>query len=92
MVLAEASIAALPILTTPNGAGHDIIVEGKNGWVLPIRDPRAFIDRLRWCDAHRLELAAMVRHIYGNTKTRSWDDAAEDLEMIFSNKLKPQPV
>src|SRR5262249_23460475 len=38
-VLAQAAAAGLPILTTPNGAGWDLVREGQNGWVLPIRAP-----------------------------------------------------
>ena len=60
-VLAQAAAAGLPILTTPNGAGTDLVRQGRNGWVLPVRCPEAFLERLRWADDHRDELAAMAR-------------------------------
>ena len=40
-VLAQAAAAGLPILTTPNGAGWDLVRDGDNGWVLPSRQPQA---------------------------------------------------
>ena len=43
VVLAQAAAAALPILTTTNCCGPDLIREGQTGWVLPIRSPGAFI-------------------------------------------------
>jgi glycosyltransferase involved in cell wall biosynthesis len=87
-VLGQAAASALPILTTPNGAGLDIVQEGETGWVLPIRAPEAFIDRLCWCDAHREELARMVRRIYNDFRPRDWSDVAADLEAICIEGLE----
>jgi glycosyltransferase involved in cell wall biosynthesis len=81
-VLGQAAASGLPILTTPNGAGLDIVQQGNTGWVLPIRSPEAFIERLRWCDAHREELARMVRRIYTDFRPRDWSDVAADFEAI----------
>src|SRR5205814_4662854 len=77
-VLGQASAAALPILTTPNCCGPDLIREGRTGWILPIRNAPAFLDRLRWCDSHRQELANMVTSAYLDFRTRDWSDVAAD--------------
>jgi glycosyltransferase involved in cell wall biosynthesis len=82
VVLAQAQASGLPILTTTNCSGSDIIREGQTGWVLPIRDPQAFVDRLCWCDAHRSELAQMVRATYEHFKPRDWSDVADDFVSI----------
>jgi glycosyltransferase involved in cell wall biosynthesis len=82
VVLAQANAAALPILTTTNCCGPDLIREHQSGWVLPIRSPEAFMDRLRWCDAHRQELAEMVRAIYHQFRPRTWAGVAADFEAI----------
>jgi glycosyltransferase involved in cell wall biosynthesis len=79
-VLAQANASALPILTITNCSGPDLIREGLTGWVLPIRSPEAFIERLRWCNGHRQELAAMVRRIYDEFQPRDWADVAADFE------------
>jgi glycosyltransferase involved in cell wall biosynthesis len=81
VVLAQAQANALPILTTAHCSGPDLIEQG-TGWILPIRNPEAFIDRLRWCDAHRPALAAMVRRVYELPHVRTWDDVAADFEMV----------
>lgn len=78
VVLAQAMASGLPILTTTNCAGPDIVVADRSGWVLPIRDPGAFIERLLWCDKNRAELAAMVEKVYSDFKPRDWSDIAED--------------
>jgi glycosyltransferase involved in cell wall biosynthesis len=81
-VLAEAQANALPLLTTTNSAGPDLVTNGTNGWVLPIRCPEEFIDRLQWAGRHRGELAEMVRYIHDHPRLRGWDDTAADFENI----------
>lgn len=88
MVLGQAAAAALPILTTPNGAGRDLVRENQTGWILPIRSPQAFIERLQWCGSHRKELAQMVRRIYEEFTPRDWSDVAEDFEAICGKLMK----
>lgn len=92
VVLAQANAAALPIVTTTNCCGPDLIKEGKTGWVLPIRDPEAFVERLRWCDSHRTELAEMVRRIYTEFRPRDWNDVAADFEAVCLNTSTEKAV
>ena len=86
VVLAQASAAGLPILTTANCSGPDLIREGRTGWVLPIRSPQAFLDRLRWCDSHRKELADMVTSAYADFRTRDWSEVAQDFEDLCTGE------
>ncbi len=54
----------------------------ESGWVLPIRAPDAFVERLQWCDQHRKELAHMVRRIHEQFKPRDWAEVAADFESL----------
>ena len=85
VVLAQASASALPILTTTNCAGPDMVREGETGWVVPIRQPDALIDRLEWCHANRDTLAEMVLQIYHKFQPRDWDDVARDFERFHEH-------
>lgn len=78
VVLAQAQAAGLPIIATTNSAGPDIIAGGGQGFVVPIRDPDAVIERLRWCDEHRDELVRMVEQLHAQPAARNWDDVADD--------------
>jgi glycosyltransferase involved in cell wall biosynthesis len=82
VVLAQAAAAGLPLLTTPNGAGWDLVRDGQNGWVLPIRSPQAFVERLQWADHHRAELAEMARTSHVLFPVRDSADVAADLERV----------
>jgi glycosyltransferase involved in cell wall biosynthesis len=84
-VLAQAAAAGLPILTTANCSGPDVVREGLTGWVYPIRRPDAFIERLQWCNSHRQELAKMVRHAYEAFQPRDWIDMAKELVHAFDS-------
>ncbi len=82
MVLAQAQAGALPIVTTTNCAGPDLLHEGRTGWIVPIRQPEAIIERLRWCQTHRHELATMARAIYQEFRPRDWAQVAADFEAL----------
>jgi glycosyltransferase involved in cell wall biosynthesis len=85
-VLDQALAAGLPILTTTNCSGPDLIEEGITGWILPIRSADAFIQRLRWCDRHRYELAAMIANAFESFAPRDWSDTALDFVRAVHEK------
>ncbi len=89
VVLAQAYANALPILTTTNSAGPDMLRHGESGWVLPIRRPDLFIEQLLWCDANRDRLADVVRRLYDSWHARDWNDVAADFERIVSKEAGP---
>jgi glycosyltransferase involved in cell wall biosynthesis len=86
-VVAQAAAAALPVLTTTNGSGPDLVWQGENGWVVPIRAPEALAERLRWCSEHRAEVAAMVARIYERFQPRDWSAVAADFEAACRQNL-----
>jgi len=87
VVLTQAAAAALPILTTTNCCGPDLIRDNQTGWVLPIRSPQAFTERLHWCDSHREELAEMVSRTYYQFQPRTWADVAADFESVCAESI-----
>jgi glycosyltransferase involved in cell wall biosynthesis len=44
LVIVEALAAGLPVITTPHSMGPDVIEQGENGWIVPIRDSKALAD------------------------------------------------
>ncbi len=91
-VLAQAKGAGLPIITTAHGAGLDIVTHGRDGWIVPIRDSAALIERLDWCDTHRPELAAMSAAIVSSFAPRDWSDVAADFEREAARLLARRSV
>ncbi len=82
VVLTQARASGLPILASTNCAARDLIRNDEDGWILPIRDAQAFVDRLNWCDGQREQLAGMARST-GLTQTAAdWSAVAADFERI----------
>ena len=49
--VAEGLACDVPVITTPNTGASDLIVPGKNGEIVPIRDPGAIADAVfKWAD------------------------------------------
>ncbi|HTA42761.1 MAG TPA: glycosyltransferase family 4 protein [Bryobacteraceae bacterium] len=90
VVLTQAYAGALPILTTANCAGPDIVRHGETGWILPIRNADAFIEQLRWCDENREMVAGMIDRIHDDFHARSWDHVAADFETIARETKEAQ--
>jgi glycosyltransferase involved in cell wall biosynthesis len=87
MVLTQAWAAGLPLLATTNSAAPDLVEEGENGWVLPIRSPEAFVKRLEWYENHRDEFADMVEYTYRAYRVASWEDTAVAFEEVCDDAL-----
>ena len=87
MVVLEAMAAGLPVIVSPNVGAKDLVVEGKNGFVLPsaqdidtaaerilqLRDP------VRWI--------AMSANACHTAAQHDWDGLARQLEMIYQQVL-----
>ena len=55
----EAMASGLPVITTPNCAGPDLIEDGVTGFIVPIRDVDAICEKLAWIDDHPQEAIEM---------------------------------
>jgi starch synthase len=58
-VIPEALAHGLPIITTASSGAADLIADGVNGWMVPVRDPDALAQRIAWCLDRPAELLAM---------------------------------
>jgi glycosyltransferase involved in cell wall biosynthesis len=87
-VLAQAHAAGLPIITTPNGAGRDIVRSEDDGWIVPIRRPDAVLERLGWCERNRSALADMIGSACQPGRSRTWDEVAEGFEAMCIRRLE----
>jgi glycosyltransferase involved in cell wall biosynthesis len=75
MVIGEAMACACPIIATTNTGASELITEGVEGFIVPIRSPELIADRLQQLAdqpelRERMGLAALSRV----QKMRGWDD------------------
>ncbi|MEI2720451.1 MAG: glycosyltransferase [Gemmatimonadales bacterium] len=59
LALIEAAAAARPIVTTDVGGSADVVLDGENGFVVPVGEPTRFLERVEYLLDHPAEAAAM---------------------------------
>jgi alpha-maltose-1-phosphate synthase len=73
LVLLEAMACGIPVITTPNTAAPDILTDGVEGFIIPIRDIEALKEKLEWCYRHPIELAEMGRAARQKSEQLTWE-------------------
>lgn len=72
LVVLEAMASGLPVIVTPNGPS-DLVLDGKDGFVVPIRDSRAIADRLQYLQDHPEERESMGISARTKALQFTWD-------------------
>src|SRR5262249_45305957 len=79
LVLTEALSAGLPIITTANTCGPEIIADGREGFIVPIRDPHAIAEKLTLLYEDERRRRAMAKAAKGRAAAMSWS--------LFENRV-----
>ena len=90
LVLLEAMSQGLPVITTPHTAGPDIIAEGQEGFIVPIRSSDAIADRLAWLAGHREDVRTMGEAARAKAATYSWVDYGAKTAAVIEQHLLPR--
>jgi glycosyltransferase involved in cell wall biosynthesis len=72
LVMQEAMSQGLPVVITANTGGADLVVEGRTGFLVPIRAPERIAEKLSWLNRHRAELVAMKEEAARHSASYSW--------------------
>ncbi len=79
LVILEAMAQGLPVIATPNTAGPDLITEGLDGFVVPIRSAEAIAEKLELLASDRLRLAAMREAAIQTARRCTWESYRQRL-------------
>jgi len=88
MVQPQAMACGLPVIATTNTGAEDIIRDGKDGFVIPIRD----VEKLKEKLIYLYENPEICRKIGESAKQRvsqgfTWDDYGDKIINIYENIL-----
>lgn len=87
IVVLEAMRAGLVVVTTPTGAGADLVRDGDNGLLVPIGDVEGTERAVgRLLDDPTLR-ARLARTAVEESSTRSWQRAARELIVVYERAL-----
>jgi len=60
LVQQEAMACGLPVIATRNAGADDLIVDGQNGFLVPIRSPERIAEKINWFAESRSRIAGMA--------------------------------
>ena len=73
MVILQALACGLPVICTVNSGGSELIVDGKNGYIVPIRDVEKLKFRMLDLYSNKKKLIKMKEVLLFNRIKYSWD-------------------
>jgi glycosyltransferase involved in cell wall biosynthesis len=59
LVQQEAMACGLPVIATKNAGADDVIIDGKTGFLVPIRSPETLAEKISWCAKNRSLVSGM---------------------------------
>ncbi len=72
LVILEAMAQGMPVITTSHTAGPDLIEEGVDGFIVPIRSAEAIAEKLRLLSRDRDRLSAMQEAAQQKARSHTW--------------------
>jgi len=88
LVILEAMSCGIPVIMTVNTGASDVITNGVEGFIIPIRDINAIKEKLEWCYSHPTELAKMGIAARNRAEQLNWQRYRQKLAMIIKEKLE----
>ncbi len=88
MVVAEAMRSGLAVVTTPTGAGLDLVEDGENGLIVPVGDSRAMISAVLRLVENEALRDRLGREAASRTQSQTWEANARALLDVYSVALE----
>lgn len=89
LVQVQAMACGLPVIATTNTGGEDIVRDGKDGFIIPIRDVEKLKEKLVYLYEHPDALAAMGRSAKERVSSGfTWDDYGDKMIAEYERVLK----
>lgn len=83
LVILEAMACGLPVITTPHTAGPDVITDGEDGFIVPIRSAEAIAEKLTLLDQDRDRLRYMGQAALRKSQQFSWESYGQGILSIL---------
>jgi len=85
LVMQEAMSQGLPLIITPNTGGEDLIEEGVNGFLVPIRSAEKIAEKIAWFADHRPRLPEMSRAAKAKAAGLTWTKYGQTIAAAIQN-------
>ncbi len=88
MVIGEAMASRLPILTTTQAGGQELITEGEEGFVVPAGNADALAEKISWFYNNQEAAQAMGSAAHKTIQHHSWDEYGEQMYATYQQVLR----
>jgi glycosyltransferase involved in cell wall biosynthesis len=88
LVIGEAMAAGVPVLTTTNTGGPELIHDGREGWCIPAHDIGSLMERIEWAYLNREALYEMGNLARARAEQWTWADYRQRLIQELSRSLE----
>lgn len=92
IVYLEAMTCGCVTIGTENEGISDLIVHGKNGFLIPRNDPKAIVQVIEWCLEHPDEAAAIAERGRRDAQGLTWEKNAKQYTALFQELLSGAPL
>jgi starch synthase len=79
LVIGEAMASGVPVLTTMNTGGPELIEDGREGWCVAAHEVEPLIERIEWAYQNREALATMGQQARHRAEQWTWTDYRREL-------------
>lgn len=84
----EAMAMAIPVIVSEHTSAHDVVRDGTDGWVVPIRDSDAIAERLRVLYANPARRQAMGAAARRRAEVFTWRQYGDRLTDVLMNEAR----
>ena len=97
MAVTEALACGVPVIVSDMVGAKDLVHEGKNGWVIPVKDVDALVERMTWCIENKVALRQMRSDARASSLEVTWQAYHSRLlhfikQEVFSDHLEVHDV
>jgi glycosyltransferase involved in cell wall biosynthesis len=85
LVALEAMASGLPVIITENTGTRDFVTDGKEGFIVPIRDVEAIQEKLEYLYLHREAASEMGRRANAMVGNLTWQKYRESAISLYEN-------
>lgn len=87
LVITEAMSQGLAVIASENTGGPDLIQQGRNGFLVPIRDADRLAEVMQWCLDHRSRVAEIGQEGARTAASWQWSDYRVALAKVVRDVL-----
>jgi glycosyltransferase involved in cell wall biosynthesis len=91
LVALEAMACGVPVVISTNTFAADVVTDGVDGYVIPIRDPEAIADRLQYIHQHRAERDRIGQAARRRAEQFSWQTYGDLIASIVRSESDQRP-